>query len=124
MKTIDIVIIGLGRVGTIILEQMIEHESKGINIVAVSEIAETPGKSFARDKKINMLSLEEIINLKEKIDLIFDLTGNMDVRSRIRQMLKNSNNSHTVVVTENISALISLLASGISIPDVHKSSGY
>jgi predicted dinucleotide-utilizing enzyme len=124
MKIINIAIVGLGRLGFIILQQMLDNKAKGINIIAASELNDTPGKKFAMENNITLISIEEIINLGTKVDLIFDLTGDMNIRNNMRHLLKDKGNNHTVIVTENISALISLLSSNITLPDVHENKGY
>lgn len=121
---INIAIIGLGRVGSILLQQMIKYKKKGVNIIAVAEISETPGKILALKEKINITSMEEIVKFGNKIDLIFELTGKVDVRHRLRNLLKESNNNYTVIVTEIIATLICMLETDKILPDVHEYKGY
>ena len=80
---INIAIIGLGRVGSILLKEFLNYTAKGVNIVAVSEIAETPGKILAREKKIKITSEEEIVAMGGKLDIIFELTGNTEFRHQL-----------------------------------------
>ena len=82
---ITVAIVGLGRVGSILLQEMLKCKEKGINIVAVAEIDETPGKILARDKKIGIKSMEEISAMGDKVDLIFECTGKNDIRKNLQQ---------------------------------------
>lgn len=117
-------IVGLGRVGSILLQQLYIKNERGINIVAVAEIQETPGKIFARDHNIKISSIEEIAEYGEKIDLIFELTGNSEVRRQMRNLLKEKNNNHTVIATETVAILICLMLSDKELPGVHEHIGY
>jgi len=121
---INIAIIGLGRVGSILLQQMILFKKKGINILSVAELSETPGKLLAREQKIPITSLEEIVKLGKKADLIFELTGSIEVRQKLRNLLKESNNNYSVIVTETIATLICLILTDKTLPDVHANKGY
>jgi predicted dinucleotide-utilizing enzyme len=121
---LNIAIIGLGRVGSILLQQMLNSEEKGISIAAVAEIAETPGKLLAREKKIKIKSLDEIINMGKKIDIIFELTGQYEVRQELRHKLMDIKNYHTVIAPETIAILICLMFTDKDLPDVHAHKGY
>ena len=121
---INVSIIGLGRVGSILLQQMVIFKDRGINIIAVAEIDETPGKIYARDQKIKICSLEEIVSFNDKIDIIFELTGNVEIRRQLRNLLREKNNNHTVIAPETVAILICLLLTDKTLPDVHEHKGY
>jgi predicted dinucleotide-utilizing enzyme len=121
---INIAIIGLGRVGSILLQQLNLNRKKGINILAVSELENTPGRIYANQQNIRIMSMEDIAKQKEKIDIIFELTGNQDVRKQLRNLMSQSNNNHTTIATEIMGTLICSLFSDKMLPDVHKHKGY
>ena len=121
---INIAIVGLGRVGSILLKQMVNNKNKGINIIAVAEISETPGKIFAKEQNIKISSLDEIARSDERIDIIFELTGEFEVRKLLRNILRDTKNDHTVIATETIGTLICLVLTDKSLPDVHNHKGY
>ncbi len=121
---INIAIIGLGRVGFILLQQLLKNRQKGVNIQAVADLQETTGKDYARTQSVPIKSMKEIALLSDKIDIIFELTGSAEVRTELRNLLRDNKNSHTVIATETIAALISLLLTEESLPDVHQHKGY
>lgn len=122
--TINIAIIGLGRIGSILLQQMQLSKERGINILAVAELNETPGKIFAQANDIPINTMEGIAGLNEEVDIIFELTGNMDVRRELRNMLAVSKNRHTVIATETLAIMICSLLTDKELPDVHSHTGY
>jgi predicted dinucleotide-utilizing enzyme len=121
---INIAIIGLGRVGSILLQELLKNREKGISIIAAGELADTPGRRMARENKIDIMSIEDIVALGKKIDIIFELTGELNVTRQLRTLLQLSNNSYTVIATETIATMIFLLMSVKNLPDVHDHKGY
>ncbi len=119
-----IAVVGLGRIGSVVLEQLLGRQKQGIEIVCVSEMHDTPGRRKAESAGIPILTPDEIIGQGDKVDMIFDMTGIADVRKSLREQLFDSNNRHTVVVPENVAYLIWSLLSGEPVPDKDHRSGY
>ncbi len=119
-----IAIIGLGRVGGEFLKKMVGMKEKGIEVVAVAELSETPGKVLARSYDIPVKSDKEIVNMGSDVDIIFDMSGIASVRRGLREMLSVSQNYHTVIAPENIAHFIWVLISSEKLPEVHERSGY
>lgn len=124
MNKQNIAIIGLGRVGSAFLAAMLQKKSS-INLVCVSEQADTPAKADAIANGINIATLDDIVAMGDKIDIIFELTGIHDVRKELREKLMAANNEHTVIASETIAGLIGALIADTDIPVVggHKT-GY
>ncbi|MBN2440913.1 MAG: hypothetical protein JXJ04_06195, partial [Spirochaetales bacterium] len=121
---ISIAIIGLGRVGSILLQELLKYEQKGVEIAAVEEPAETPGKILAKSKGIKIMSMEEICLLGESVDIIFELTGSEEVRRSLRGILGAKKNQHTVIGSETIASLICLILTDKELPLFHEHTGY
>lgn len=124
MEAHQVVIIGLGRVGSFFLEQLLRLQEKDIFVLAVCEPKQTSGKTLAREQGLSVMTLDEIILLGDKVDMIFELTGNPQVRRDLRKKLFEAGNNHTVIVSENVSRLVSKLISDTPLPDVHEKKGY
>ena len=125
MSQQTIAIVGLGKVGTVFLEGLLNHGHDGITVSAVAERSESPGTALAKSKGIPLLSIDALIAKGESIDILFDLTGAPAVRKELREKMMAANNRHTIIATETIAQLVwSLLASGESLPTVHKQTGY
>lgn len=127
MKEVRIAIAGLGRVGSRFLQKLTEQRSSGIKIIAAVEAnPDAPGVRIAAERKIEVYrDIKEAVKLGDSIDVIFDLTGSMEVRKALRSGLAESNNRHTVVAPEVVAFLIwNLIATGEAFPDSHALGGY
>lgn len=125
MSKQSIAIVGLGRVGSVFLAELLRRPNKDIEIVAVAETGESSGKMQAKAQGIAVLDTDAIIAMGDKIDILFDLTGVPAVRKELREKLMAADNRHTVIATEAIAKLIwSLIASDVALPSVHEKTGY
>jgi len=124
MQNQNIAIIGLGRIGSAFLDAMLQKK-QSINIVCVSERSDTPAKSQATAAGILVSTLDEIVSMGEKIDIIFDLTGLLPVRKELREKLLTSKNGHTVIASETIVRLIWSLINDETLPIIEgRKTGY
>lgn len=120
-----IAIVGLGRVGSVFLAELLRRPNKDIEVIAVAESGDTSGKILAKAQGIAVLDTDALIAMGEKIDILFDLTGVPAVRKDLREKLMATDNRHTIIATETIAKLIwSLIASDVALPSVHGKSGY
>ena len=121
----SIAIVGLGRVGSAFLEELLSQSNDAVEIVAVVECADTAGRSLAESRGISNLSIDELVGMGEGLDILFDLTDVSAVRQELREKLHASGNRHTIVATENIARMIwALISRGVDLPRVHSRTGY
>lgn len=121
----SIAIVGLGRVGSAFLEELLGQSNNGVEIVAVVECADTAGRALAKARGIRNFSIDELVAMGDGLDILFDLTDVAAVRQELREKLHASGNRHTIVATENIARMIcALIASGADLPRVHTRTGY
>jgi predicted dinucleotide-utilizing enzyme len=113
----NIAIIGLGRIGSAFLGAL-QQKGKNINLVCVSERIDTPAKAHAIAAGIKISTLDEIVDMGNKIDIVFDLTGIPVVRKELREKFHASNNNHTVIASESIMRLIWALISDEALPEI------
>ncbi|HTN93963.1 MAG TPA: hypothetical protein VMJ33_05240 [Gallionella sp.] len=120
-----IAIVGLGKLGSAFLEELLGQPNDGVEIVAVAEIDKTAGLTLARARGIRNLSIDELIAMGDDLDILFDLTGATAVRQELRDKLRASGNRHTIVATENIARMLwTLIASGAELPRPSANAGY
>jgi len=120
-----IAIIGLGRIGSAFLSQMLQKRSQGIELVCAAEAADTPGRQLAVKSGIAIKSLDEIVALGSGVDVIFDLTGLPEVRRELRDKLVAAKNAHTVIASETIVRVIWALISQDALPVIQgRKTGY
>lgn len=125
MSKQSIAIVGLGRVGSVFLDELLSRPNKDIEVIAVAENSETSGKILAKTRGIAVLDIDALIAKGDGIDILFDLTGVPAVRKELREKLMASDNRHTIIATETIARLIwSLIASDVALPAVHVKTGY
>lgn len=121
----NIAIIGLGRVGSVFLERMLELDKHGINIVCVAELKETSGRLLAQDNEVKIVDLDGMVAMSDEIEIIFDLTGDEKIRQALRAKLAALNNYYTIVAPENIARLVwAVMGNQIPFPDFHNEKGY
>lgn len=106
MNRQTIAIVGLGRVGTAFLEQVMASEHPGVDVAYAVEIAETAGKQKAVAAGIKILSMDELIAKGQSVDVIFELTGLTEVRDDLRIRLQESGNNYTIIASESIAKVI------------------
>ncbi len=127
-KEVKVAILGLGRVGSKFMGKLAEKSSNGIKIVAAAERdsasagieeAKSQGVAVHNDSK-------DVVAMGEDIDIIFDLTGNVEARKALRSDLARSGNQHTVIAPEVVAFLIWDLMGGESgaLPRDAGKSGY
>lgn len=108
---IKVALLGLGQVGEAFAEHFlakIQEEHINVEIVAVaSRNLDSPvALGFAHSKVAVLQDALEVVNLGDKVDLIFDLTGNAELRQNLRIRLQETNNRHTVIAPEVFAQLL------------------
>jgi len=125
MEKQNIALIGLGRIGSAFLSQMLRKNGGGINLAYAAEQMDTPGKAQAIVEGIKIVSLDDIVALGDRIDVIFELTGLPSVRKELREKLTSANNRHTVIASETIVRVIWALISDEALPVIEgRKTGY
>ncbi|NDV21167.1 hypothetical protein [Desulfovibrio sp. JC022] len=121
MENHNIAIIGLGRVGTAFLKKTLSSDCV-MNLRAVCEMCDTPGRKLAEEKSVPVMELNEIIALGIEIEVIFDLTGDANVSRILHEKLRQSGNSYTDVAPVRVARLVwAMIAGDEYLPDLGKS---
>lgn len=116
MEKQRIAIIGLGRIGSAFLREIVKKLNDGLELVCVAESIDTPGRQMAQQAGIKVCTLDEVVAIGAEIDVIFELTGLPEVRRELRDKLVNSNNNQTVVASESVVRVIWALISDGALP--------
>lgn len=120
-----IAIIGLGRIGSAFLRQILERNAGALEVAAVAEAHDTPGRQFALARGVNVSSLDAIVAMGSQVDVVFDLTGLPAVRRELREKMGVAGNQHTVIASETIARVIWALISTDELPVIAgRSTGY
>lgn len=120
MKKHNIAIVGLGRVGSVFLNEMLGASVSGVKLVAAVEKSETPAKALAAQSHIKVMSLDELVNEGDKVDVVFDLCGGANVADELTQKYAAKGNKHTIVAPERMAHLmLMLMENQKNLPDVH-----
>jgi predicted dinucleotide-utilizing enzyme len=125
MEKQNIALIGLGRIGAAFLGEMLRKRDRGINLACAAEQADTPGKAQAIAAGLKIVSLDDIVAMGDRVDVIFELTGLPGVRKELREKLTTANNRHTVIASETIVRVIWALISDSELPVIEgRKTGY
>jgi predicted dinucleotide-utilizing enzyme len=125
MEKQSIAIVGLGKMGSAFLAELLGQPNEGVEIVAVVEKSDTAGLALAKSRGIRNISIDQLIAMGKDLDILFDLTGQETVRQELRDKLQASGNRHTIVAAENIARMVwALIASGAELPISNANAGY
>ena len=108
---IKVAILGLGNIGQEFAEHLLARIQEGgmpIEIVGVAHRhLDTPvALGFKQNGVPVFQDALEIADLGEAVDVIFDLTGNADIRQGLRERLQQSGNRHSVIAPETFARLL------------------
>ena len=106
MDSQNIAIVGLNNVGTEFLKAMVNLKTQGVNVLGVCEQVFTEGTKLAQELNVKNMSIKQLVNLGENIDVIFDLSGDKETRKELRKTLFSSQNQHTVIAPESVARLM------------------
>lgn len=110
-NVVKVALLGLGEVGEKFAEHFLEkiqEQHANVEIVAVaSRDLESPvALGFIHSKVPVFKDALEVVTLGPKVDIIFDLTGDPELRRKLRAALQESHNQHTVIAPEVVAHLL------------------
>jgi hypothetical protein len=108
---VKVALLGLGDVGEKFAEHFLEkiqEEHVSVEIVAVaSRDLESPvAMGFIHSNVPVFKDAMEVVSLGAKVDIIFDLTGDPELRKKLRTALQETHNQHTVIAPEVVAHLL------------------
>ena len=111
MNKINIALLGLGDIGQDFAEnflEIIQEKGKPVEIIAVAhdDMTSPVVMGFQSSGITVYENALQVLELGEKVDIIFDLTGNNKVRTSLRQGLQADGNRHTVIAPEVVAKLL------------------
>ena len=128
MKQVNVLLIGLGRMGSRFFDKFMEAGSERVNIIAVCETNETNPKAVeAMGVGIPYYAdfSAAIRELGESIDIVMDTSNRPEIKQAIRQILQETNNHKTVLIPMVVDYLMWYLLPGNEpIPQDHVEIGY
>lgn len=111
--------VGAGETGMPLLKQLIDADF--VQVVMVAELNQSlPGIALARKYGLpTTADFTEIASLGNLVDIIIDVTGVPGVRQKLRELLLERNNTHTIIMHETIAILMSSLSQNRLVPMKH-----
>jgi homoserine dehydrogenase len=108
---VKVALLGLGEVGEKFAEHFLEkiqEENVKVEIVAVAhrDMESPVALGFIHSKVPVFQDAMEVVSLGSKVDIIFDLTGDPELRKKLRIALQDSHNQHTVIAPEVVAQLL------------------
>ncbi|MHB8846275.1 MAG: hypothetical protein ACYC7L_16195 [Nitrospirota bacterium] len=104
-NVVKVALIGAGRSGTPLLKQLMKY--KFIKIVGVADRKEkAAGIRMAAEKKIfTTTDAMELMKKGKTIDILIDVTGDMNLKKKIKDHLLKSKNTRTIIMHDLIARL-------------------
>lgn len=119
MTNANIALIGLGKVGSFFMDQLISRSNLGLNIVCAVELQDTDGKKRAEETGIALVDLDDVVEFGDVVDCIFNLTGDANVQADLRKKLAEQGNSHTEVVSDHVLKVVWSMITDEPLPVSH-----
>jgi predicted dinucleotide-utilizing enzyme len=110
-KIIRVALVGLNEVGEVFAEHFLEQLQEGHKPVEIVAVADPNPNSpvalgFAQNKVPVYTNPSDVARLGDKLDIIFDLTGDSAIRQQLRLTLLEKHNLHTVIASEEVARLL------------------
>lgn len=113
----NIAIVGLNNAGQKLLHKMLALKERGVSVVGISTQNVSGDGEKTEYEGVELLTIQQLVDEGEKVDIIFDLSGNREVRSELRRTLFSSNNQHTVIAPESVARLVcAMIGDGCEFP--------
>ncbi len=109
MRNTNIAIVGLEHQGELLLEWLIGCGDEGPNIVCAVAMKSGAGRHRADARGIALVDFDRLIRLSDGIDIVFDLSGDSELRVRVHQALAACGNHHTQILSARALRMIGLL---------------
>ncbi len=105
-------VIGAGRTGTPLIENLLEIPY--IELVGVCDLdPEAPGAQLAKRYDVFFTqSVDELAARGEEIDMIIEVTGNPEVKPRLKEIFIEQGNKTTVILHDIVARLVLSIATG------------
>jgi homoserine dehydrogenase len=108
---VKVALLGLGEVGEKFAEHFLEkiqEEHVNVEIVAVAhrDLESPVALGFSQSKVPVFQNALDVVSLGAKVDIIFDLTGDPELRRKLRTGLQETHNQHTVIAPEVVAHLL------------------
>jgi len=108
---VKVALLGLGEVGEKFAEHFLEKiQEDGVNVeivaVAHRNLESPVALGFSHSKVPVFKDAMEVVTMGAKVDIIFDLTGDPELRKKLRVALQESHNQHTVIAPEVVADLL------------------
>lgn len=108
---VKVALLGLGEVGETFAEHFLEkiqEDHVRVEIVAVAHhFLESPvALGFIQNGVPVFENALDVVTMGAKVDIIFDLTGDPELRKKLRVALQESHNQHTVIAPEVVAHLL------------------
>ena len=110
-QVVKVALLGLGEVGETFAEHFLEkiqEEHVKVEIVAAAHRnLESPvALGFIQNGVPVFENALDVVSMGAKVDIIFDLTGDPDLRKKLRAAMQESHNQHTVIAPEVVAHLL------------------
>lgn len=113
-QILSIALIGAGRTGTPLLQDLLKYDY--INILGVADVdSQSPGMQLAAEQNIPCFTDPmALVKAAEQVDILVEVSGDLQLKERIKSYYEETNNRKTLIMHDLIARLLISLCSGSS----------
>jgi len=110
-QTLSIALIGAGRTGTPLLQDLLQYNY--IKILAVADIdSASPGMQLAKNHQIPCFTDPmELVKAVKEVDILVEVSGDLKLKERIKNHYEETGNRKTLIMHDLIARLLISLCS-------------
>lgn len=110
-KTLSIALIGAGRTGTPLLQDLLKYDY--INILGVADVdSKSPGMLLAAEHTIPCFTDPmELVKAVNTVDILVEVSGDLKLKEQIKSHYEATNNRKTLIMHDLIARLLISLCS-------------
>lgn len=120
-EKVRIAIVGGGRTGEPLIEQFLK--TPYVELAGVADVdPESPGAMLAKENGVFFTTDAMLFASKgDEIDLLFEVSGDLSVKRRLKDAFIQEGNRHTIIVHDLVARLVTSLVSDsdILVPSLH-----
>lgn len=110
--TARVAVVGGGRTGTPLIQDLLDRPY--VDLVGVADVnSESTGALLAKGAGVFFTTdAMELVGMGEDIDLIIEVSGDPDLKPRMKQAYQEQGNRHTIILHDLVARLFISMVSG------------
>jgi len=104
-ESVAIALVGAGRTGMVFLREILQYDY--VRVIGVADLEESaPGLALAREHGLyTTADPMELIGIGAKIDILVDLSGDLNFKRQVKDFFERTDNVHTIIMHDLVARL-------------------